>query len=224
MAGIHSALLFSQQLRRRDREKLELESKLTKARLETLKLQLQPHFLFNALNAVSTLLHRDAKRADRMIGELSTLLRGVLEDQHADLISLTREAKLVEAYASIEQLRFGDRVNFDFQFDTDCQSALVPPMLLQPLVENAVRHGIEPLGTPGTVWLIVEKKDARLSIRIEDDGIGRNNSETKGWGIGLSNAEARLDALFDKAYELTLDDRQGGGTVVTIELPFREAT
>ncbi|MGY8691262.1 MAG: sensor histidine kinase, partial [Verrucomicrobiales bacterium] len=192
--GIQSVLLAGAQLRERERQSLELQSKLTQAHLDTLKLQLQPHFLFNALNATSTLVHRDPDKADEMIGHLSTLLRGVLEERDANVVTLSRELDLLTAYVSIEQVRFGDRVQFVQDIAPEALQAKVPTLLLQPIVENAVRHGLEPLGKPGHVWVSAWKERGHLRIEISDDGVGRQGTGRQGWGIGLSNAEARLEA------------------------------
>ena len=156
-----------------------------------------------------------------MIGNLSTLLRSVLDEKHTNELPLSRELELLAAYMSIEQMRFGNRVQFEKNVENTCLQARVPTLLLQPIVENAVRHGLEPLGKPGTIWLKVRKADHRLQILVEDDGVGRQEAAPKGWGIGLSNAEARLEALYGiDGFALTLADREGGGTVVSIEFPF----
>ncbi len=221
LMGIQSALLFGRQLRRRERQALELEAKLTQSQLDALKLQLQPHFLFNTLNAISTLVYRDPKTADRTIGNLSTLLRAVLEDKNANKLPLSRELQLLDAYMNIEAMRFEERVQFEQTIDSDCRAALLPPLLLQPIVENAVRHGLEPLGAPGVVRLTASQVDGRLSLVVEDNGVGPAGNKAKGWGIGLSNAEARLQALYGPdRFSLELKERPEGGTRVTIELPF----
>lgn len=224
LMGIQSMLLFRAQLRVREREAYQLQAKLTQSQLDTLKLQLQPHFLFNALNGISTLVYRDPETADQMIGNLSKLLRGVIDEKNANKLLLSRELELLGAYISIEQMRFGDRVQFEEDVESVCYQAKVPTFFLQPLVENAVRHGLEPLGKPGTIWLKIRKDGNKLRIRIEDNGVGRQGSGVKGWGIGLSNAEARLENLYGKSgFELALDDREGGGTVVSINFPFESA-
>lgn len=221
LLGIQSIFIFGSQLRERERQALELQTKLTQSQLETLKLQLQPHFLFNALNAISTLVYSQPKLADKMIGNLSTLLRGVLDEKDSNKVTLAREIELLDAYMNIEEVRFGDRVKYHKDISPECLRSLVPTLLLQPIAENAVRHGLEPLGAPGDVWLTVTKEEGKLMIQIEDNGTGRHATATHGWGIGLSNAEARLEALYGrKGYSLALTDRQDGGTIVSIHLPF----
>ncbi|MGK0185081.1 MAG: two-component sensor histidine kinase [Verrucomicrobiales bacterium] len=223
IVGIQSVLLFGRQLRQRELQTLELQSKLTQAQLDTLRLQLQPHFLFNALNAIATLVHRDADKADEMLGNLSKLLRGVLEERDANVVTLSKELSLLNAYVSIEQVRFGDRVQYAEQIAADCLQARIPTLLLQPLVENAIRHGLEPLGKPGNIWLAVERRDQQIRIRIEDDGVGRHGTNSKGWGIGLANAETRLETLYGSGnFQLELTDREGGGTSLHITFPFEE--
>ena len=225
IVGIQSVLLFGQQLRRREKEALELKAKLTQSQLDTLRLQLQPHFFFNALNAISTLVYRDPKVADQMIGNLSFFWRGVLDEKDANQLTLERELELLDAYMSVEQMRFGERVQFNKSIDPACFMALVPTLLLQPIVENAVRHGLEPKGSKGSIWLSAQRAEGRLAIRVEDDGIGRQSGNQQGWGIGLSNARARLTALYgDQESSLTLNDREGGGTIVAMDLPFEKQT
>lgn len=221
LLGIHSIILFGAQLRMRERQSLELQAKLTQSRLDTLKLQLQPHFLFNTLNAISTLLHREPKTADSMIGDLSTLLRGVLEERGSNEIALSRELALLGAYVSIERMRFSDRLSYEQQIAPECLPARVPTLLLQPIVENAVRYGIEPLGSPATITLAAKKQGDRLILCVADDGLGRAQEQGSGMGIGLSNAAARLDAMFGAGgYSLKMDHKEGGGTTVTTDLPF----
>ncbi len=224
LMGIQSILLFRAQLRERERETYQLQAKLSQSQLDTLKLQLQPHFLFNALNGISTLVYRDPEIADQMIGNLSKILRGVIDEKNANKLLLSRELELLGAYISIEQMRFGDRVQFEEDVESICYQAKVPAFLLQPIVENAVRHGLEPLGKAGTIWLKIRKDGNNMQIRVEDNGVGRQGSGVKGWGIGLSNAESRLENLYGKdAFKLTLDEREGGGTVVSVIFPFESA-
>lgn len=225
LMGIQSVLIFGNQLRKRERQALELKAKLTQSQLDTLKLQLQPHFLFNALNAISTLLHEEPKVADQMIGNLSTLLRGVLDAKDSNQLILSQELELLDAYMNIEHMRYGDRVQFHSEVMSECLSAKVPTLILQPIVENAVRHGLEPLDKPGDIWLSAQKVEQRLRIKVEDNGVGRGTSKSQGWGLGISNAEARLEALYgNQGYSLSLTDRKGGGTSVTIEMPFEMKT
>lgn len=220
--GIQSTLLFARQLNLREKEAILLQSQLTSAQLEVLKLQLQPHFLFNTLNAISTLLHQDPVKADLMIGQLSTLLRAALDNQHADLVSLDREVQILEAYINIEKTRFYDRMTIELDIPTDCQKALFPPLFLQPLVENSIRHGIEPSMVPGNIWVSCKKLENQLWLEIEDNGVGQQSPGEKGWGIGLSNAEARLKTLFGEYnYHIKIAPRIGGGTAVTILIPFQ---
>lgn len=223
IVAVQSMLLATRDLRQKERQALEIQGKLTQAQLNTLRLQLQPHFLFNTLNATSTLVHSDPEKADQMIGHLSTLLRAVLDEGNANVVPLSRELDLLQAYIDIEQVRFGDRVKFVKDVATDCLHAQVPTLILQPIVENAIRHGIEPRAEGGHVWLTVAKHESQIHITVVDDGIGQMKSENAGWGIGLSNARARLEALYGaNGYQVTLSPRGGGGTTVQLAFPFNQ--
>lgn len=215
-------LVTAKGLRDRERQALKLESQLVESRLDTLKLQLQPHFLFNTLNATAELIHRDPQKADEMICQLSTLLRAVLDERDTQEVSLHRELELLRAYVSIESVRFGNRLSFEEDIDPNCMNAYVPVLFLQPIVENAVRHGIEPLDRPGTIWISIKRVNEELKIVVSDDGRGRQGTDkSKGWGIGLKNATARLSALHaETGFDLEAKDREGGGTIITITLPF----
>lgn len=215
-------LLTAKGLRDRERQAIKLEAKLTESRLDTLKLQLQPHFLFNTLNATAELVHSDPNKADEIICQLSTLLRAVLDERDTQEVSLHRELELLRAYVAIETVRFGDRLRFEEDIDPNCLHAYVPVLLLQPIVENSVRHGIEPLDRPGSIWISIKRSQDKLIIAVSDDGRGRQvGDKAKGWGIGLKNATARLAALHaETGFDLDAKDREGGGTVITISLPF----
>ncbi len=157
-----------------------------------------------------------------MICQLSTLLRAVLDESETQQVSLSRELELLRAYVAIESVRFGERLNFHEEIESGCSMAYVPVLFLQPLVENSVRHGIEPLDRPGNIWVSIMRHGESLRILISDDGQGRHAaSQSTGWGIGLKNANARLAALHaEDGFEITMDDRQGGGTTITILFPF----
>ena len=215
-------LVTTRGLREREKQAWKLEAQLVESRLDTLKLQLQPHFLFNTLNATATLVHSNPDQADDMICQLSTLLRAVLDESETQQVSLSRELELLRAYVAIESVRFGERLSFHEEIDPNCNKAYVPVLFLQPLVENSVRHGIEPLDRPGNIWISIQRRDESLRIVISDDGQGRHAaSRSTGWGIGLKNATARLAALHpEEGYKITMEDREGGGTSITIRLPF----
>jgi len=229
VTGCHAATYF-QRSEQRQRRTLELEASLASTRLQVLRSQLNPHFLFNALNAISTLVHTQPKAADEMIANLSQLLRLSLETSDQPEIPLRRELELVDSYLDIEKVRFGDRLTVHRDVDPSTADAWVPTLLLQPLVENAVRHGIEPRRGPGHVTLHARRLADRLLLRVEDDGVGLGVSSgssvvlgehrTRG-GIGLGNTRTRLQELYGKDHRFELGPGSNGGCRVEIEIPWR---
>lgn len=223
LVGFRTLQRTNKELLRREHEALDLKSRLTQARLDTLKLQLRPHFLFNALNAVSTLVHSDPDKADEMIGNLSLLLRRVLEVENVDTVTLRDEMDFTRAYLDLEKIRFGDRFQFTEAIADECWECTLPVMLLQPIFENAIRHGLEPLSRDGAVHIAGDIRKQRLTLQIEDNGVGRQANTRGGTGVGLSNAKARLENVYGSdQYSLEINDRDGGGTVVTITIPSSE--
>lgn len=206
-------------------------AQLTEARLEALESQLQPHFLFNTLNTIATLMDEDVERARAMIVGLGDLLRASLESRATSQIPLAEELELVQLYLDIEASRFEDRLTIETDVADDTRNVLVPHLLLQPLVENAIRHGIGGSPDAGLLRIATRKHGGSIEIRIEDDGPGTNVPETggpnttndDGHGIGLGNVRARLDELHGPAARLDLRPRQPRGTVVTVALPYRLA-
>jgi LytS/YehU family sensor histidine kinase len=207
----------------RERRTLELEARLTQANLQTLKMQLQPHFLFNTLNAISSLIHENPKAADDMVGSLSQFLRTTLEVSAKNEVPLRTELLFVDRYLEIQQTRFGDRLRIQREFDSTVLDALVPPLLLQPLVENAIRHGIESCETGGTLTIRALREQEVLHLEISDDGAGFSGVQMleAGNGIGLSNTKARLQELYGDQHQFKLTANQPTGACVTIEIPFR---
>lgn len=197
----------------------EAEAKLERARVQLLGAQLQPHFLFNALNAVAELIHEDADRADRTIGQLSDLLRATLEAGQRPEVTLDEELALVGHYLAIMQTRLGDRLAVTVDVPAETRSAMVPHLLLQPLVENAIQHGLASRPAGGHLEIRAARRDSTLTIAIADDGIGVPPGGARP-GIGLANTRARLQALYAGAGALTIAPREGGGTLATIALPF----
>ena len=204
------------------RRSIARDSSLTQARLEALKMQLQPHFLFNSLNAIAELVHRDPDAADDMIAALSHLLRLSLETSGEQFLPLRRELDFVERYLAIEHVRFGDRLRFVLDVPPDTHAALVPAFLLQPLVENAVRHGLEPRAGHGILTLRARRERDILHLSVADNGVGLHPAQPLREGIGLGNTRARLHALFDGTAHLHLHQRDG--LTVEITFPFRTAT
>jgi two-component system, LytTR family, sensor kinase len=220
VAAAH-ALALHRRYRERERVTLQLETKLARAQLEALKIQLQPHFLFNTLNTISALLHRDAEAADRVLSRLGDLLRLSLQHSGRQEVMLRQELEFLERYLEIQQTRFQDRLTVRFDADPEVLDALVPTLVLQPLVENAVRHAIEPRAGPGHLSIRARRHDGRLSLEVADDGPGLVPATLSGSGIGLANTRARLEQLYGKAHCFSLTNAPTGGLVVTLEIPYR---
>jgi two-component sensor histidine kinase len=207
----------------RERRTLELETRLTQANLRTLKMQLQPHFLFNTLNAISSLVHENPRAADDMIGSLSQFLRTTLDVSTQDEVPLRQELDFVDRYLEIQKTRFGDRLQIHMEVDTGVLEALVPPLILQPLVENAIRYGIEARETGGNVTIRASRAQAALQLEISDDGDGFKGGQLLGLqnGIGLSNTKSRLQELYGDQHQFKLTANQPAGARVFIEIPLR---
>jgi anti-sigma regulatory factor (Ser/Thr protein kinase) len=199
-----------------------LESSLAAARLEALKSQLDPHFLFNTLNSVSALMYRDTAGADRMMSRLSELLRATIRDGGAQEVPLGEELENVRRYLDIESIRFEERLRVAIRTEPETLDALVPAFALQPLVENAIRHGIAPLEVGGRVEVEAKREHGTLTIRIADDGAGHAGGAIRE-GIGLRNTRARLAQLYGGRASLDCGAAAGGGFRVELRLPFRTA-
>lgn len=221
VAAAAHALAFYRRAQERDRHALELAANLNRAKLDALRLQLQPHFLFNTLNAIATLVHRDAHAADNLIGDLSDLLRlSLLTTDHE--VPLAREIELLDRYLAIEQTRLGERLRVVRDIDPGAIGALVPTFVLQPLAENSIRHGLEPRSAPGTITISARRDGDLIRLAVADDGVGLSpGPQGSRRGIGLANTEARLQALHGAAAKLELHTPPEGGLRVEITLPFR---
>ena len=207
----------------RERRTLELETRLTQANLLALKMQLQPHFLFNTLNAISSLIHENPKAADDMVGSLSQFLRTTLEVSSENEVPLRKELDFVDRYLEIQQTRFGDRLRIHREVEAGIMDALVPPLILQPLAENAIRYGIEPREAGGTVSIRAARTGSALRLEVSDDGAGFKGGELlrAGNGIGLSNTKTRLQELYGDRHQFKLTANQPAGACVKIEIPVR---
>jgi two-component sensor histidine kinase len=213
---------YTEQLRETEISRAQLQARLASAELQALKLQLQPHFLFNTLHTISNLAPIDSSKAQRMIARLSELLRLSLEHVSSEAVPLRRELEFLQSYLDIEKTRFEERLQIVMDIAPHVLDAEVPNMLLQPLVENAVRHGISKKAEGGTIKISAWHSLGRMVIVISDDGRGMTNG-SKGMGIGLSNTRARLQQLYDNdfAFQVTPTPQ---GTTVRIEVPLRTAT
>jgi two-component system LytT family sensor kinase len=213
---------YTDQLRETEIARERLQARLASAELQALKLQLQPHFLFNTLHTISNLAPVDSSKAQRMIARLSELLRLSLEHVSSEAVPLRRELQFLQNYLDIEKTRFEERLQIVMDIAPHVLDAEVPNMLLQPLVENAVRHGLSKKAEGGTIKISAWHSLGRMVIVIADDGRGITNGN-KGMGIGLSNTRARLQQLYDHdfAFQVTPTPQ---GTTVRIEVPLRTAT
>jgi sensor histidine kinase YesM len=202
----------------------ELEKKLVQAHLGALKMQLQPHFLFNTLNAITVLVRQQqGRQAEEMLSRLSDLLRLVLEDVEAQEVPLSRELEYLELYLSIEQVRFQDRLHVKIAVDPECLDAAIPYMALQPIVENAIRHGIGRSSAAGSLVISARRSGDDLLIEIADDGPGLAGQGRPKRGIGLANTRARLEQLYGVSAQLTLENGPAGGAVARMTLPYHFA-
>ena len=200
---------------------LELEKRLAEARLMTLQMQLNPHFLFNALNSVATLIHHDTKAADRMLVRLAELLRLTLDNTSTQEIPLRAELALLERYLEIERIRFGDRLRFEVNVPEELRDVRVPTLVLKPIVENALQHGLGPLARAGLVEIVGRREGDLLVLEVCDNGRGLPMDAGVGDGIGLSNTRARLQHLYGSKQLLTMKNKVGGGVMVMIQLPLQ---
>lgn len=207
----------------RDRElrAAQLESRLAEARLEALRLQLQPHFLFNALHTVAGLVRQgENPAAVEMLARLSDLLRATLEGGGRPLVPLSEELALADLYLAIQQVRFADRLRVERAIDPVLAQAAVPPFVLQPLLENAVRHGLGSRASAGSLRIVAERSGEQFRLEVHDNGRGLAAAGTEGvGGVGLSNTRARLVELYGSAARLELLARAEGGAVARLTLP-----
>ena len=201
-----------------DRERLRAQ--VAEQRLIALTGQLHPHFLFNTLQGISTLIHRDPEAADEMLAKLSDLLRDLLRHRDHVFVPLADELRYARTYLEIAQLRFADRLRFEIDVMADADRASVPLFILQPLVENALAHGIGGRTQGGCVWVTARREGERLRLEVADDGAGLTTSTTLREGVGLSNTRERLRASFGDDQQLSLGRAGAGGAVARIDVPF----
>lgn len=207
--------------RERDRRELRLEAQLADARLQALRTQLQPHFLFNALNTVSVLMHEDVDAADRILLQLSALLRRSLDSTEVHEVTLGEEIGFLERYLEIEQARIGERFSYRIGVADEVLHARVPNLILHPLVENALRHGLATRAAPGHVEITAEREGDMLHLRVLDDGRGLPAASTE--RVGLANTRARLRLLYADRQRFEVRNSDRGGVVAEIELPWHTA-
>ncbi len=204
----------------------QLEAQLVQAHLDALRVQLQPHFLFNTLHAISALMDEDLEQARRMLVRLGDLLRMTLETQGAHEVPLQQELECTELYLDIERVRFPEQLEVDLLVDPEALEALVPSLILQPLVENSIRYGVAPLEDGGKITVSAHREDGSLILKVMDNGAGRAPREGKetGSGVGIANVRARLTELYGRAQDFHVFYPESGGFGVQITLPYRVST
>ena len=204
---------------------LELRRQLSAAHLRALQMQLEPHFLFNTLNAITTLvdLGRNAE-ASETLSHLNAILKATLSRAHPEKVSLAAELEVVENYLAIEQIRFADRLRVEIRVDPAALDGLVPCFLLQPIVENAIRHGIAQREENGLIVTSIERNGGRLYLRVRDNGPGFGGPQQPGHGIGLKNTEERLAHFYKTRYDMRVSEPASGGFEVSITIPYECAS
>jgi len=221
IVAVSQAFDYYQRYRERELRAAELEKGLVQARLQALQMQLNPHFLFNTLHSISTLMHKDVEAADRMLTRLGDLLRAALDSSDTQEVTLRQELEFLERYLDIEHTRFGDRLTVKLQIAPEVWDARVPNLILQPLVENAIRHGIEPCSRPGRIELHARLEEGRLTLEVGDNGAGLQNLEMTEEGVGLSNTRARLRHLYGDDHRFELHQGPNGGLIARLTIPLQ---
>ena len=217
------ALLYYRRFRASELEQAALKTQLAQARLSALKMQLHPHFLFNTLHSISSLVLEDPPKANSMIARLGDFLRLTLDHSGQQLVTLKEEAEFLRCYLEIEQVRFGDRLTVEFQIEPAALAAEVPHLILQPVVENAIRHAIAPRATPGSIKVAAKQTGGLLRLEVTDNGPGLMTSDDalESQGLGLKNVRARLEQLYGNQHCFEVSNRPEGGVTVVMQLPFR---
>ncbi|HEV2914753.1 MAG TPA: histidine kinase [Pyrinomonadaceae bacterium] len=225
IVGISHALDYYRQKQERELKAAQLETRLARAQLDALRLQLHPHFLFNTLNTISVLMLRDVKAANAMLLRLSELLRVLIRKSERHEVTLGQELAFLKSYLEIEQTRFNDRLTVRLNVDPSALGARVPVLILQPIVENAIRHGIAPRAAAGLIEISAERFDAAVRLQVRDNGPGlqKDSDIESASRIGLSNTRTRLEQMYGAKHSFDLRNSDEGGLVVSITLPFCSA-
>lgn len=223
LVGACQAITNFRSSQERERRAAELEARLASAKLQALRMQINPHFLFNTLNSIAALVYVNPRAADEMLGDLSALLRRSLDSMEEQEVPLAQELEFIGGYISIEQKRFGERLRVEQSVPDELMKALVPALILQPLVENAIRHGIEPQRGQGLISIEAKQEDKHLHLIVRDNGRGSpgadlNSSARR--GIGLANTQARLQGLYGQDQRFSFEWAEPQGCRVDIHLPF----
>ncbi|MFZ4621370.1 MAG: sensor histidine kinase [Bacteroidota bacterium] len=224
--AIHFAFDYFRKFSERELRASQLEVQLKEAQIRTLHQQLQPHFLFNTLNGISSLMYKSVDEADKMLTYLGDLLRISLERMNLQEVPLKDDIAFIERYLLIEKIRMGDRLQVRTNFQPDTLDALVPCMMLQPILENAIKHGIVPMSKQGTIIATSWREAEKLFLQIEDDGKGFSTPLESNLpkGYGIKNTLERLSILYGKNHTITFSNKESGGLRVTLSIPFRMLT
>lgn len=214
--GVYYVIQYFQGLQRKDQEKSELALKNKEMQISLLKSQINPHFLFNTLNSISTLVHSSKEQARKVITQLSDIFRYALDSHSGEMVKLVHEINFIENYIRIQQVRFGERLRFEKNIDPSCMSISIPPMILQPLVENSVKYGIGPKEEGGTISLTVKRSGNIILFEVKDDGLGSNAKKVmdgSSSGIGMANTDLRLKSYFGSESKLRISSNDRGYSV-----------
>jgi len=228
LVGLYQTFNYYRRFREREQraaqlelEAAQLETQLTRAQLDALKMQLHPHFLFNTLNTISVLMEEDVVAANEMLLRLSDLLRAALKNNEAHEVTLEEELQFLEKYLQIEQARFHDRLKIRIDPAPETLAAYLPNLILQPLVENAIRHAVAPRATETLIEIRSRKQNGHLHLSVSDNGEGMIDHPVPTNGIGLRNTRARLEKLYGSDQNFRLETTPGSGVHISITIPFR---
>ena len=216
------ALLYYQSFRASELAQSSLKTDLAQAQLRALKMQLHPHFLFNTLHSISSLVLEDPPKANSMIARLGDFLRLTIDNSDQQLVTLKEETEFLRCYLDIEQVRFGDRLTVTFELEPQTLSAQVPHLILQPVVENAIQHAIAPRSARGHINIEAKRLNSLLRVAITDNGPGISSNANLPWkqGVGLTNVRTRLQQIYGPDFRFELMNTNGGGLTAVMEIPF----
>jgi hypothetical protein len=224
ISGICAFLSSRMQTQQALIQKLEVERQLTQAQLKALQMQMEPHFLFNTLNAITSLVaHGRNPEAMKTLAHLNTILRMTLQRRAPEKVPFAEELRVIESYLAIQKVRFASRLEVKMEITPEAMDGLVPCFLLQPIVENAIEHGIAPKRAGGLIETYVKRVGDTLWMQVKDNGRGLADSKTKGQGIGMQNTRKRLALFYPGAYEFHAVAPVEGGYEVTIQIPYERA-
>lgn len=218
--AVAHALYYYRGLREGEARTERLAAQLAQAQLQALKMQIHPHFLFNTLNSIAALLHKDVEAADKMIARLGDFLRLTLKTSNAQTVDFRQELEFLKCYLEIEKFRFPDRLSVEMEIDPQALDVMVPNLILQPIVENAVRHGVAKQTLPGHITIRASKQSNRLLMQVEDNGPGlKTNPNGASSGIGVHNTRARLEQFYGDDYKFQIANSSERGVIVSLEIP-----